>query len=205
MPHPTIDLIERRVSANHFDPSHTLTNTEIEDLARLATRAPTAFNLQNWRFIAVRKVEAKAKLRDLAYGQVKVSEAAVTFIICGQSPDHESLGERLRPFVETGLMPEAMASIWQESVHAKYAGDPAASRDEAIRSATLGTATLIYAAEAMGLVSGPMVGFDAAAVSREFGLAEGEIPVMLLPVGRAAPGNWPQKPRRPLSEVLQIS
>jgi hypothetical protein len=26
--------------------------------------------------------------------------------------------------------------------------------------------------------------------------------VMLLAVGRAAPGNWPQKPRRPLREVL---
>lgn len=205
MPHPTIDLIERRVSANLFDPSHSLTNIEIEDLVRLATRAPTAFNLQNWRFIAVRTPEAKARLRDLAHGQVKVSDAAVTFIICGQSPDHESLGERLRPFVESGLMPEAMASGWRETVRAKYAADPEATRDEAIRSATLGTATLIYAAEAIGLVSGPMVGFDAAAVSHEFGLAKGEIPVMLLPVGRAAPGNWPQKPRRPLSEVLQIS
>lgn len=205
MHHPAIDLIERRVSANRFDPSHSLTNTEIEGLVRLATRAPTAFNLQNWRFIAVRKAEAKAKLRDLAYGQAKVSDAAVTFIICGQPPDHESLGERLRPFVETGLMPEAMASGWQETARAKYAADPEASRDEAIRSATLGTATLIYAAEAMGLASGPVSGFDAAAVSHEFGLAEGDIPVMLLPVGRAAPGNWPQKPRRPLSEVLQLS
>jgi nitroreductase len=57
----------------------------------------------------------------------------------------------------------------------------------------------------MGLVSGPMVGFDADAIAREFELALTEVPVMLLPVGRAAPGNWPQKPRRPVSEVLQIS
>lgn len=54
MPHPAICLIERRISADRFDPSHTLTDFEIEELVRLATRAPTAFNLQNWRFIAVR-------------------------------------------------------------------------------------------------------------------------------------------------------
>ncbi|MDP0926301.1 nitroreductase family protein [Paracoccus onubensis] len=205
MTHPTIDLIEKRVSANRFDPSHLLTDAEIAELVRLATCAPTAYNLQNWRFIAVRRSEAKAKLCDLAYGQAKVADAAVTFIICGQKPDHISLAERLQPFVASGHMPPDMAAAWQENVRATYAGDPQAARDEAIRSATFGVATLIHAAEAMELVSGPMVGFDADAVAREFGLAQDEMPVMLLPVGRAAPGNWPQKPRRPLSEVLQLS
>ncbi|MBB6488691.1 nitroreductase family protein [Rhizobium lusitanum] len=204
MPNPTISLIERRVSANRFDPHHTLTNAEIEELVRLATRAPTAYNLQNWRFIAVRKPGAKARLRKLAFDQAKVSDAAVTFIICGERPDDATLPSRLRPFVEAGHMPEAMALRWQDATRAQYA-DPQAARDEAIRSATLGAATLIYAAEALGLATGPMVGFDADGVVREFGLAPGETPVMLLAVGRAASGNWPQKPRRPLSEVLQLS
>lgn len=204
MLHPTIRLIERRVSANQFDASHHLKDAEIEELVRLATRAPTAYNLQNWRFIAVRTSDAKAKLRKHAYGQAKVSEAAVTFIICGQLPDHTALADRLRPFVESGHMPQKMASGWQENVRAQYA-EPRAARDEAIRSATLGAATLMYAAEALNLASGLMGGFDADAVIREFGLAENETPVMLLAVGRAAPGNWPQKPRQPLSEVLHLS
>jgi Nitroreductase len=203
MVHPAIALIETRFSADRFDPAHRLTDEEIQRLVGLATRAPTAFNLQNWRFIAVREPAAKMRLRALAAGQAKVAEAAVTFIICGQQPDATRLGGRLEPFVETGLMPRAMALGWQDGARAKYA-DPVAARDEAIRSASLGAATLMVAAEAMGLASGPMGGFDAAAVSYEFGLASDEVPVMLLSVGRPAPGNWPQKPRRPSSEVLQI-
>lgn len=204
MPHPTIALIERRISANRFDPTHALTNAEIENLVRLATRAPSAFNLQNWRFLAVRSPNEKARLRELAYGQDKVSDAAVTFIVCGQMPDHTTVFERLRPAVESGHLPRSLALEWQELARTKFA-DVRLARDEAVRSATLGGATLIYAAEAMDLVSGPMTGFDVDAVTREFGIADNEVPVMLLPVGRAAPGNWPQKPRRPLSEVLQIS
>ena len=204
MTNPTIALIERRMSANLFDAGHTLANLEIEELVRLATRAPTAYNLQNWRFIALRTPEAKARLRRLAYGQAKVSEAAVTFIVCGQLPDHADIPERLAPFTRAGFMSEDTASSWQESARAQYA-DPRIARDEAVRSATLGAATLIYAAEAMGFVSGPMVGFDAEGVVREFGLERYEVPVMLVAVGRAASGNWPQKPRRPLAEVLQIS
>lgn len=204
MPHATLRLIEQRVSANRFDASHELTDAEIGKLVRLATHAPTAYNLQNWRFIAVRTPDAKARLRQLAYGQNKVSEAAVTFIVCGQSPDHAALADRLRPFVDAGYMPQSTASEWQENARTQYA-EPRAARDEAIRSATLGAATLMYAAEAMNLASGLIGGFDADAVTREFGIDQDETPVMLLAIGRAAMGNWPRKPRRPLSEVLQIS
>ena len=205
MPHPTVALIERRASASRFDRYHTLTDGEIEGLIDLATRAPTAYNLQNWRFIAARTSMAKSKLLGLAYGQAKVLHAAVTFIVCGQLPDYTLLHIRLYPFVEAGFMAPSMASDWQQRVRDTYSNDPISARDEAIRSATFGAATLIFAAEAMGLVSGPMAGFDVNGVTREFSLARDEIPVMLLPVGRAAQGNWPQKPRRPLDEVMQIA
>lgn len=204
MNHPAIALIERRASVNLFDASHVLADAEIERLAGLATRAPTAYNLQNWRFIAVRTPAAKARLQRLAYGQAKVAQAAVTFIVCGLLPDHASIPARLSPFVEAGFMTPDTAAGWDDDARARYA-DPRTARDEAVRSATLGAATLMHAAGAMGLASGPMVGFDAVQVAREFNLAPDEVPVMLVAVGRAAPGNWPQKPRRPLAEVLQIS
>ncbi|AKJ27155.1 nitroreductase family protein [Caldimonas brevitalea] len=204
MNHPTLALIERRVSVHQFDAGHALTDAEIETLVRLATRAPTAYNLQNWRFIAVRAPEAKTRLRRLAYGQAKVSQAAVTFIMCGVLPDHADIPGRLSAFIEAGFMPAATASGWQEGARAQYA-DPRTARDEAVRSATLAAATLIFAAEAMGWASGPMSGFDAQGVAREFGLGRNQVPVMLVAVGRPGPGNWPQKPRRPLAEVLEFA
>ena len=128
---PTISLIEQRVSANRFDASHILADAEIEELARLATRAPTAYNLQNWRFIAVRTPEGKARLRGLGHGQAKVSDAAVTFIICGVLPDPAAIADRLAGFVASGFMPADMASRWQEGARAQYA-DPQTARDEAL-------------------------------------------------------------------------
>jgi nitroreductase len=63
---------------------------------------------------------------------------------------------------------------------------------------------MIYAARSLGLGSTPMIGFDAEAVHREFGLAENEVPVMLLAVGPERSGNWAQKPRRPVADVLNL-
>ena len=50
----------------------------------------------------------------------------------------------------------------------------------------------------------PMIGFDTEAVRREFELARDKVPVMLLSVGAARPGNWPQKPRRLVGDVLDL-
>ena len=65
--------------------------------------------------------------------------------------------------------------------------------------------TLMYAAHGKGLVSGAMIGFDPAAVSAECKLAADEIPVMLIAVGRPAPGNWPRKVRRAVADVVSFS
>lgn len=67
------DVIEHRRTTNVFEPNHTISDEQIEHLVHLATRAPTSFNLQNWRFLAVRTPERKAKLRKLAYDQAKVA------------------------------------------------------------------------------------------------------------------------------------
>jgi nitroreductase len=203
MKNPIIAAIESRVSANLFDAEKALGGAHIEELTRLATRAPTAYNMQNWRFIVVTTPEAKARLQAAAYGQAKVAEAAVTYIVCGKLPSHTAMNERLRPSVEAGFMPAEMVGAWTQAVESTYGDNPEKQRDEAVRTATLGAAFLMFAAEAYGLATGPMVGFDPTAVARQFSLAADEIPVMLVAVGYAREGNWPQKPRLPVSRVLE--
>jgi hypothetical protein len=50
-----------------------------------------------------------------------------------------------------------------------------------------------------------MIVFDAVTVTSEFSLLPDEIPVMLVAIGGAATDNWPQKSRRPLTEVLSFA
>ncbi len=208
MPHATYtvrQLIENRISANHFDASRALETQQIEDLVHLATRAPSAYNFQNWKFVAVRSSAAKVRLQALAFGQRKVSDAAVTFIICGTLAAHEGLPAALQPSVEAGIMGQAFADGWVNMARATHPEQPQLQRDEALRSASLAAMTLMLAAEGMGLATSALSGFDAAGVAREFGLTEREVPVMLVTVGYAAPGNWPQKPRKPLADVLEFA
>ncbi|WP_027922651.1 nitroreductase family protein [Pseudomonas sp. URMO17WK12:I12] len=204
MSNAVIESILSRSAAKYYDPAATLSDEQIRELVRIGTSAPTSFHLQNWRFIAVRTPEAKARLSPIAWSQPPITEAAVTFIICGQLADSSVIPDRLAPLVEAGVMPAAMVSDWEVPARGLYLEHPQRQRDEAVRTATFGASAIIYAARSLGLGSTPMIGFDAEEVVREFGLAENEVPVMLLSIGAERPGNWAQKPRRPLAEVLDL-
>jgi len=204
MTNAVIESILSRSAAKYYDPAATLSDDQIRELVRIGTTAPTSFHLQNWRFIAVRTPDAKARLRPIAWDQPAITEAAVTFIVCGQLADSSVIPERLAPVVEAGIMPEKLVPDWEIPARSLYFEYPQRQRDEAVRTGTFGAAAMIYAAHSLGLGSTPMIGFDAEAVARAFGLADNEVPVMLLSIGAERPGNWPQKPRRPVAEVLDL-
>lgn len=204
MSNAVIECILSRSAAKYYDPAAILSDEQIRELVRIGTSAPTSFHLQNWRFIAVRSHEAKARLSPIAWSQPAITDAAVTFILCGQLADSSVIPERLAPLVEAGVMPATMVPEWEIPARDLYLDYPQRQRDEAVRTATFGAAAMIYGARSLGLGSTPMIGFDAEAVHREFGLAADEVPVMLLSVGAERAGNWAQKPRRPLDEVLDF-
>jgi nitroreductase len=205
MTNAVIESIVSRRATKYYDHTAILSDDQIQELVRIATTAPTSFHLQNWRFIAVRTPEAKARLSPIAWSQPAITDAAVTFIVCGQLADSSVIPERLAPVVEAGIMPANLVPDWEIPARDLYMEYPQRQRDEAVRSGAIGATAMIYAAHSLGLGSTPMIGFDAEAVHREFGLAKDEVPVMLLSIGAERPGNWPQKPRRPVADVLDFA
>jgi nitroreductase len=115
------------------------------------------------------------------------------------------MADRLAGSVAAGFMPVEMVPGWEAAAKSLYFKKPQTQRDEAIRSATFGASGLIHAAQAMGLGTTPMIGFDPVGVSREFGLSDNEVPALLVAVGYPTEANWPQKPRRPISDVLAFA
>jgi len=205
MSNEVINTILSRTAAKYYDKDAVLSDEQISELVHVGTTAPTSFHLQNWRFIAVRSPEAKAKLSPIAWNQPAVTDAAVTFIVVGQLADSSVIPDRLAPLVAAGVMPATMVPEWELPARGLYKEFPQRQRDEAVRTGTFGAAAMIYAARSLGWGSTPMIGFDDVAVHREFGLGKDEVPVMLLSVGPERAGNWAQKPRRPLAEVLDFA
>jgi nitroreductase len=91
MTNAIIESIVSRSTTKYYDPTATLSDDQIRELVRIGSTAPTSFHLQNWRFIAARTPEAKARLRPIAWNQPAITEAAVTFIVCGVLADSSAI------------------------------------------------------------------------------------------------------------------
>jgi nitroreductase len=195
------EAIRRRVSVEEFDPDATLSDAEIVSLVQAACHAPSSFNIQHWRFVAVRTAEGKRRLREVAFGQRHVAEAAVTFIVLGDLQGADALPEVMDLAVERGTLPAGKAAAWVRMAREIYA-DPQTARDEAMRSASLAAMVLMLAAEERGLASGAISGFDADKLRREFAISERYVPAMLLAVGPASSTRPARQPRLAVDRVL---
>ena len=198
----TLQAITDRLSANSFDVSRKLTKEQIEELVHYATLAPSSYNTQNWKFIAITDQATKEQLKALSYNQQKVADAPVVFIILGDLHVAANMEKIVDKMVQTHHLDEPTTQYLKAAPAGAYNNNPGFSRDEAIRSGSLAGMTLMLAAEAKGLVSGPMIGFDPKGVAELLGISERYVPVMMLPVGYDGGKNWPRKPRLPVNEVL---
>lgn len=201
----TLAVIRERTSINKFDSTKPITEAEIRELVGDAIEAPSSFNIQHWRFVAVTDPEKKKQLQAAAYNQVKVSQASATIIVLGDLRGYEKLSQIYAPLVKAGVMTqEAVIGMVQQAT-AAYASNPQFQRDEAIRSGAMAAMTLMIAAQARGYVTGPMIGFNPEEVKKLFKISDRYVPVMLVTLGHAAPGNWPRKPRLSVGEVLAFN
>jgi nitroreductase len=78
----TIEAITQRRAVKQFDPGHQMTKNEIEQLFSLAILSPTAFNIQNWRFVLVQNPDLRKTIRSVSWNQAQVTDASLLIVLC---------------------------------------------------------------------------------------------------------------------------
>lgn len=196
-----LTAIHQRFSANMFDSERPIGDDLLNQLIDAARQAPSAFNMQQSRFLAVQDLEARKTLRAIAYDQAKVEMAPLVIVVLGDLHAHEHFPEIAQSDQTAGIYNQDLADYFIQAVQSTYA-DPRRAHDEAIRSSSLAAMNLMTAATALGLVTGPMIGFDPAKLKKTFNIADHYLPVIMITVGYPAEGNWPKKTRRSVDTVL---
>jgi nitroreductase len=193
----TMEAIRTRRAVKQYDPNHTLTNTEIEQLMALALLSPTAFNIQNWRFVLVRDPELRKQIRAAAWDQAQVTDASLLVILCADTKSWEKAPERYWTNAA-----KATQDFLLPAIDSYYRGRAQVQRDEAMRSCGIAAQTLMLAARSMGYDSCPMDGFDYDAVGKLINLPADHVVAMFVAIGKAAKDAWPRGGQLPISEVV---
>jgi len=201
-----LKVLNERTSAEHFDSAIPISVQEIKELISEACQAPSAFNIQHWRFIAVtdERISERLKGTTIAPNQERVASAPLIVLILGDLSGHKRLEGILDETVHAGLLSREVAEVWLTMANGMYGSDPRLARDEAIRSGSLAAMTLMLAAGNRGYVTCP-IGFNPIQVMEILGIGDHYVPVMMVAVGRPASGNNARRPRLPVEHVLAFN
>lgn len=66
------ELLHKRRSTRHFDPSVAIDRDELTALLDAACRAPSGNNAQPWRFVVITDAALREKLLPIAYSQQQI-------------------------------------------------------------------------------------------------------------------------------------
>jgi len=189
--------IQNRRSVKHFDSSHKITKKETEKLLSLALHSPTAFNIQNWRFVVVEDADLRKQIQTASWDQPQVTEASLLVILCADLKAWER-----EPIRYWRSSPEPVREFVVPAIEQYYSGLDRVQRDEAMRSCGIAAQTLMLAAKSMGYDSCPMDGFDFDTVSTLINLPEDHAVCMFVAIGKAIGNPPPPKDKLPLEEVV---
>ena len=150
----------------------TIEPDKLKRILQAAESAPSAGNLQAYKIYVVHSKEARDALAGAAFYQEFISQAPVALVFCAD----------------------------QRQSEAKY--EKRGFELYSVQDATIACAFAMLAAEAEGLSSVWVGGFDPLETSRIIQAMPFEVPVAVLPIGYA--GEKPERTgRRPLEELVK--
>jgi 3-hydroxypropanoate dehydrogenase len=187
------DLLFRAArTANTFS-DQPVSDEQIRAIYDLVKYAPTSANSQPLRIIFVRSAEAKDRLLPLMGegNRGKTAQAPVVAILAVDTDFHKEMPK---------VLPHA-----GEMFKDMFAANDEARLHTARLSAGLQVGYFILGVRAAGLAAGPMTGFDAAAVSKEFFPDGKHEALVVVNIGKPGENPWfDRSPRLTFDEVATV-
>ncbi|MEU8571691.1 malonic semialdehyde reductase [Streptomyces pathocidini] len=184
------DLLFREAHTANAFTDEPVSDEQVRAIYDLVKYAPTAFNQSPLRIVLVRSPEARERLvGHLAEGnRAKTAAAPLTAILATDHEFHEEL-PRLFP-----AFPQAKDAFFSERPVREHAG---------AFNAALQIGYFIVGVRAAGLAAGPMTGFDAEGLTKEF-FPDGDHQVLaVVNLGKPGPEAFhPRSPRLDYDEVV---
>ena len=192
-----MEAITSRRSVKWFDAEHIMPEATFRTLMEHAVLAPTAFNIQNWRFLRVTDPEQRRAIRAVAWDQAQVTDASELLVLC-----FDTKAWNREPVRYWRNAPQEVQDFLLPALADYYSGKPQIERDEGMRSCGLAGMAIMLAARELGYDSCPMDGFDYDAVGRLIGLPDDHAIAFMVAIGKGTQAPWPKPGQLPLEDVV---
>ena len=219
-------LARKRRAIRHFL-QQPLEHELIKRLLGTAQWAPSGYNLQPTRFVVVANPRLRSKIRRACLNQEAIQEAPIVIVFAGDHLAFDKLEEILNYDLAAGAITLDYANFLRKIVRLMFKQGPLRlswlwkaaliplarlfvpipeimavhKRFWLAKQVMLCAMNFMLAAEAAGLATVPMEGFDAGRLRRALDLPRSWEPILVVPIGYAKT-DPPKRTRVPLQRVM---
>jgi len=193
------EVLQNRRSIRKFKPDP-VPDSAVDELLEAARLAPSASNLQPWRFVVVKSDEMKEKLA--AVTPYKFAVRAPVVFVCGVDLSvTEQKNDRVRELLETGAFTDVEMERPDPKKYQNSPGDMLSAGGYLAINAGIAVEHIVLRAADLGLGTCWVGRFDTKRAREILELDESIQLVALLPVGYPAQSPAP-RPRFKKSDIL---
>jgi nitroreductase len=191
------EAVRERRAIKWYDTEHKMPEETFRNLMEHAILSPTAFNIQNWRFVRVTDPEQRKAIRAVAWDQAQVTDASELLVLCFDTRAWEHEPQRY-----WHKAPQEVQDFLVPAIDVYYRDKPQVVRDEGMRSCGLVGQTIMLMAQELGYQSCPMDGFDYDAVANIINLPQDHAIAFMIAIGKGTKDAWPKPGQLDLEEVM---
>jgi nitroreductase len=198
------DAVLTRQSIRQYDPTVTIPLTTINEMLELASRAPSSWNLQPWRFVVITSKEAKTALKPyVLFNTTQLETSSAMILILNDLKRYELFPVLNQLELAAGYVTHEQFEARQTKANQAQA---TITKENLERTGLLDCGivaqSLMLIAREYGYDTCPMGGFDRPNTMKVLDLdTERYQPVMLLSLGKRQ-GELKQSLRLPLENIV---
>ena len=192
-----LKAVATRRAIKQYDPDFQIPEADLAQILDAARMGPTAFNLQNWRFVVVTDPALRKQIRAAAWDQAQVTDASVLVVVCA---DLAAWNKNPARYWQDA--PQDVQALMSGMIDQYYRGREQVQRDEAMRSCGLAAQTLMLTAVSLGYQTCPMDGFDFDAVGKRINLPKDHTIGLFVAIGKGSAPAQPKGGSLPRQDVI---
>ncbi len=204
-----VDGLKWRYAVKKFDPTKKLTTEQINYVKEAINFIPSSYGLQPYKVLEITDPQIRTKLKEAAYGQTQLTDAAHVFVFASFTDYNPAkVEEFVNLTAQINPMPKENSDGFKNYLNSMIAG----MRNEQLaiwtaKQVYMALGSMIAAASEIEIDSAAMEGFDKAKFDEILGLKEkGLASAVIGAIGYRSPEDQNQflkKVRKPMDQLFE--
>ena len=204
-----VEGLKWRYAVKRFDSTRKLTKDQIDYLKEAINFIPSSYGLQPYKVLEIESKEIREKLKEAAYGQPQLTEAAHVFVFANFTDyNRDKVDAFIKLTAETNNVPEENSNGYRDMLNGIISSmTPEQVSTWNSKQVYIALGALLSAAAEQEIDAAAMEGFDKAKFDEILGLkAKGLTSVCIGAVGYRSPEDQNQflkKVRKPMDQLFE--